>query len=78
MKTITMDDLRELGRILEGTNCRPLTKQEIERFGVIPDGATYYKDIKSYWEAVEDLDKKNVGYRAGCNSEKGLYWTMEL
>ncbi len=78
MKTITMDDLRELGRLLEGTNCRPLTKQEIENFGVIPDGATYYKDMKSFWLACESLAKRRVGYRAGCNSEKGLYWTVEL
>ena len=78
MKTITMDDLRELGRLLEGTKCRPLTKQEIERFGVIPDGVTYYKDIQSFWLAVGDLDKKNIAYRAGCDSEKGLYWTVEL
>ena len=77
MKTITIEDLKELGRLLKDTKCRPLTKQEIENFGVIPEGATFYKGGKSYWLAVRNLDKRKVLSRAGSDSEKGLYWALE-
>lgn len=33
MKEITLADLQELGGLLKGVECRPMTEQEIENFG---------------------------------------------
>ncbi len=72
MKEITLEDLQELGRFLKG--CRPMTEREIENFGIIPDGATKYKTLKSYQTACGKLN--NVTYEAGSNPDKGLFWTL--
>ncbi len=74
MKTITLEDLQELGRLLKGVECRPMTEREIVRFGVIPDGATKYKNLKSYQTACKKLN--NITYEAGSNPDKGLFWTF--
>ena len=74
MKTITLKDLQELGRLLKGCRCRPMTEQEIENFGIIPEGATQYKDYESYVDACKELSKRN--YEAGSNPDEGLFWTL--
>ena len=62
----------DYSRLMEAT-----MKAQLENFGVIPEGATFYKGGKSYWLAVRNLNKRKVLSRAGCDSEKGLYWTLE-
>ncbi len=74
MKEITLEDLQELGRLLKGVQCRPMTEQEIARLEVIPDGATKYKTLKSYQTACKKLG--NITYEAGSNPDKGLFWTF--
>ncbi len=72
MKTITLEDLQELGRLLTG--CRPMTEQEIENFGIIPKGATKYKTLQSFQTACKKLG--DIAYEAGSNPDKGLFWTF--
>ena len=74
MKTITLEDLRELGRLLKGVKCRPMTRQEIGNFGVIPEGVTKYKTLKSYQTACEKLG--DITYEAGSNPDEGLFWIL--
>ncbi len=74
MKEITLEDLQELGRLLKGVKCRPMTEQEIGSFGIIPEGATKYKTLKSYQTACNKLG--DITYKAGSNSDEGLFWTF--
>ncbi len=68
-KSLNTNDLEE--RLVKW---RPMTAQEIENFGVIPDGATKYKNLKSYQTACKKLN--NITYEAGSNPDKGLFWTF--
>ncbi len=78
MKTITLEDLQKLGRLLKGCTCRKLTEQEIENFYVIPEGATLYPDFKSFNKAREKLLKRNVHHQTFCNRDESLYWIKEF
>ena len=74
MKTITLSDLQELGRLLRGVRCRPMTEKEIAAFGTIPAGATRYNDYASFANACKGLPRGN--YQAGANPDGGIYWTL--
>ena len=77
MKELTLEDAQEIGRLLsKATSSRPMTDQEIERFYVIPEGATKYTDYESFRVASNNL--KNVHYQASCNQDEGLFWTYEV
>ena len=76
MKVLTIEDLQELGRLLKGVSCRPMTGQEIKNFRMIPQGATKYKDYESYADACKELSKRNATYEAGSNPDESSYWTL--
>ncbi len=63
---------------MKETNIRPMTEQEIENFGVMPDGAIKYQDYKSYLVESESLIKRSIAHETFCNQDEGLYWTVEL
>ena len=56
---------------------RPLTGKEIKEHGIIPEGATFYIDYQSYDDARMALGNRKAIYQAGCNKDKGLFWTKE-
>ncbi|KKN74762.1 hypothetical protein LCGC14_0388040 [marine sediment metagenome] len=56
---------------------RPLTDEEIKEHKKIPEGATFYEDYQSYDDARMALGKRKASYQAGCNRDKGLFWTKE-
>lgn len=56
---------------------RPMTKEEIAEFPIVPKGAVMYPDLASYQEAVRKLAGENVTYRAGSNQDDSLFWTLE-
>ena len=80
MKRMTLADLQEFARILDvgGTRWRSLTEQEITDFKIVPEGATFYKDYKSYDKANRKLMERGVAFQGGTNPKKGLLWTFEL
>ena len=74
-REITLEDLQELGGLLEVGKGRPMTEQEIAEFNSIPKGATKYPDYESYRAACGILTGR---YQTGCNPDKGLFWIKEL
>ncbi len=56
---------------------RPMTEQEIKEHRIIPEGATFYGEYQSYDDARMALSKRKAIYQAGCNKDKGLFWTKE-
>ena len=78
MKTITLEDLQKLGRLLKGVRCRQMTEQEIKNFGVIPEGATIYPDYESYKAACKNLVERNVHHQTFCSQGEGQFWTIVI
>ena len=74
-KEITLEDLQELGGLLESGTGRPMTDLEITEFNTIPKGATKYPDYESYRAACGNVKEP---YQTGCNSDEGLFWIKEL
>ena len=59
---------------------RPLTDEETQNFGVMPEGATTFPDLQSYQKAVDKVDKmeKDISYETFCNQDEGIFWLKEL
>ena len=74
MRTITLKDLQEIGRLLNGVRYRLMIKKEIASFGIVPEGATKYTDFKAYITACQKLNRRNATYESGSNPAEGLYW----
>lgn len=62
-----------VGRFLK--DARPMTKEEIANFGVMPEGATIYPDYGSFKVACKELE--NAPYQTFCSLDEGIFWTVK-